>query len=89
MNKIINYFIASPLTLCGNTMKEKLSDKYLGNYIHTEGPGALVKCTIDQLSIQLNSTKCRVIMIIGVSHHHHHPHHHPTHQELSRHFQMT
>ena len=46
MKKIINYFIASPLTLCGNKMEKKLIDKYLGNYIHTEGPGASVKCTI-------------------------------------------
>ena len=36
----------TPLTLCGKTMKGKVSDKYLGDYIHTEGPTASVHCTI-------------------------------------------
>ena len=47
------------------------------------GGNNIIEFHIDQLSIQLNSTKLRVIMIIGVFH----PP--PTHQELSRHFQMT
>ena len=37
---------ASPLTLCGMEMKEKVSDKYLGDYIHSGGPGPSVHCTI-------------------------------------------
>ena len=41
-----NDLINSPLTLCGNTMKRKVSEKYLGDYIHTSGPAASVHCTI-------------------------------------------
>ena len=52
---------------------------------------------IDQLWIQLNSTKWRVIMIIAVSHPTIYPpalreaftRHERYHQELSSHFQMT
>ena len=35
-----------PLSLCGNPMKEKVSDKYLGDFIHTSGPSQSVECTI-------------------------------------------
>ena len=55
--------------------KKGLSDKFIARLKN------LYNDNINQLSIQLNSTKLIVIMIIGVSH--------PTHQELSRHFQMT
>ena len=36
----------TPLTLCGDKMKGKVSDKYLGDYIHSMGPSASVQCTI-------------------------------------------
>ena len=35
-----------PLSLCGNPMKEKVSDKYLGDFIHSSGPSQSVECTI-------------------------------------------
>ena len=38
--------LSSPLMLCGDLMKEKLSDKYLGDYIHSEGPTASAHCTV-------------------------------------------
>ena len=38
--------LSNPLTLCGNIMKEKVSDKYLGDYIHGKGTSASVQCTI-------------------------------------------
>ena len=31
-----------PLIHCGNLMKEKVSDKYLGDFIHSDGLGASV-----------------------------------------------
>ena len=46
VNPIQNQLAVTPLTLCGRNMKEKVSDKYLGDYIHTEGPTASVHCTI-------------------------------------------
>ena len=46
MQKIKKDLIVSPLTLCGELMKEKVCDKYLGDFIHSEGCGASVHCTI-------------------------------------------
>ena len=43
---IENELCITPLTLCGNKMKGKISDKYLGDYIHTGGPAASVDYTI-------------------------------------------
>ena len=37
---------ANPLTLCGGEMKEKVSDKYLGDFIHSSGTEASVFCTV-------------------------------------------
>jgi hypothetical protein len=45
-NEIRNEISSNPLTLCGNLMKEKVFDKYLGDYIHSEGTGASVLCTV-------------------------------------------
>ena len=36
----------NPLTLCGDEMKQKESDKYLGDYLHCHGTEASVSCTI-------------------------------------------
>ena len=41
---------ANPLVLCGNEMKEKVSDKYLGDYVHSLGTQASVHCTISNRS---------------------------------------
>ena len=46
VKSIENELLNSPLTLCGSKMKGKVSDKYLGDYIHTKGPSASVHCTI-------------------------------------------
>ena len=35
-----------PLTLCSELMKEKVSEKYLGDYLHCDGSGASISCTI-------------------------------------------
>ena len=43
---IKNELLTNPLSLCGNVMKEKVSDKYLGDYIHIKGTSASVECTI-------------------------------------------
>ena len=36
----------NPLKLCGDQMKQKENDKYLGDYLHCHGTGASVCCTI-------------------------------------------
>ena len=36
----------NPLVLCGDQMKQKTSDKYLGDYLHSHGTDASVLCTI-------------------------------------------
>ena len=41
-----NQLSLTPLTLSGKPMKAKVSDKYLGDYIHMLGPSASVQCTI-------------------------------------------
>ena len=46
VKKFENDLSITPLTLCGAEMKRKVSDKYLGDYIHTMGPTASVQCTI-------------------------------------------
>ena len=53
-----------PLTLCGNLMKEKVSDKYLGDYIHCQGTAASVQCTVQNRSgrISLNIVESRAII---------------------------
>ena len=53
-----------PLTLYGNLMKEKVSEKYVGDYIHSEGTGASVQCTVKNRSgrISLNIIESRAII---------------------------
>ena len=46
MKNIRDELNSNPLTLCGKLMKEKVSDKYLGDYIHSAGVSASVDCTI-------------------------------------------
>ena len=46
LQNIKSELLESPLNLCGNLMKEKVSDKYLGDYIHGSGPGPSAQCTI-------------------------------------------
>ena len=36
----------NPLYLCGTEMKEKVCDKYLGDYVHSMGTQASVFCTV-------------------------------------------
>ena len=36
----------NPLILCGDQMKQKVNDKYLGDYLHCHGTEASVSCTI-------------------------------------------
>ena len=54
----------NPLILCGDTMKEKVSDKYLGDYIHSEGTMASVLCTVKNRfgRISLNIIESRAII---------------------------
>ena len=47
---------AQPLSLCSLPMKEKVSDKYLGDYIHSEGIKASVFCTISNRSGRISSS---------------------------------
>ena len=53
-----------PLTLCGNPMKEKVSDKYLGDYIHSGGTEASVLCTVQNRfgRIKSNIIEARAII---------------------------
>ena len=37
VNEMKSELKACPLTLCGKPMKEKVSDKYLGDLIHSHG----------------------------------------------------
>ena len=46
VKNIQSEMLSSPLSLCGAPMKEKVSDKYLGDYIHTSGPRESVNCTV-------------------------------------------
>ena len=46
VQKIESELLSSPLTLCGTKMKGKVSEKYLGDFIHTSGPAGSVHCTI-------------------------------------------
>ena len=45
--KIKSELEANTLFLSGKEMKEKVCDKYLGDYIHTLGTAASVQCTIE------------------------------------------
>ena len=66
---------ANPLVLCGNEMKEKVSDKYLGDYVHSLGTQASVHCTISnrsgRISTSIKETRaviddCRVNTVGGL-----------------------
>jgi hypothetical protein len=48
VNEMKSELNACPLTLCGKPMKEKVSDKYLGDLIHSHGPSASVESTISE-----------------------------------------
>ena len=52
---IKNELLEHPLTLCGNLMKEKVFDKYLGDYIHSEGTQASVLCTVKNRFGRINT----------------------------------
>ena len=48
VNEMKSELKACPLPLCGKPMKEKVSDKYLGDLIHSHGPSASVESTISE-----------------------------------------
>ena len=65
----------NPLVLCGNVMKEKVCDKYLGDYVHSLGTQASVHCTISnrfgRISTSIKETRaviddCRVKTVGGL-----------------------
>ena len=62
---------AQPLSKCSLPMKEKVSDKYLGDYIHSEGIKASVFCTIsnrfDRISASIIETRAIIesMLLVG------------------------
>ena len=73
--KMKNELEENPLTLCGNPMVEKVSDKYLGDYIHMDGTEASIHCTISnrfgRTSLSITETRaiiddCRVNTVGGL-----------------------
>ena len=59
------------LILCGNEMKEKMADKYLGDMLCHKGLGSSAHATIMDRYSQVSAGKvdCRSKVVVGISPH--------------------
>ena len=64
LNQVKNDLQMSPLTLYGKPMKQKIKEKYLGDFLHSDGLAASVKATVEARAAALTSGAVEVRAVI-------------------------